>query len=537
MPPKKSCRKSKKKTKSAIKKTSTAPNPPQDQNFLNISYPYSSPSISIDDSDEFIIDLDNYEDSDEDFTNPINHSLHNFIQDDEYMKKKPSFIFPKVDNLDVYRGKKKRQALMKLPVHIFMNIISRLSIKPLAICRCVCKTWGSLIHHPSFIMMHYERVTKEFERKNCVLFYVSKTVLEEFEYEETGQVFSEMFLLEYEKDNCIENGVLVNPQFMPSKRVYELGCDDFKFEVVGSCNGLLCLAEPMWYDPIYVCNPVIGEYMILPATNKSMDCEIVSGIGFDQTANEYKVVKAVFSSRQMMEAEVYTLGSDKWRKIGSYSYPRFKTSAVFVEGGLHWIAADFQDPYELIFCFDMENEGFDIVSTPRSFRETSLDSDSYELHLGELGGRLCLFDYSFENRCEVWLMKKYGVGDSWRKDYIISRNVFGSRKVYFKPLKLMVNGNILLVVDNQYVACYETKKKRFRKLEVRLPPRFDAIVHAGTFISLRDFIEPANRNHCATTGEWYGTMKSITSHNPDIDVEGWKLNEKLRRLWRETHKH
>ncbi|KAL5725650.1 hypothetical protein ACHQM5_008771 [Ranunculus cassubicifolius] len=295
---------------------------------------------------------------------------------------------------------------------------------------------------------------------------------------------------------------------MPAKRVEEFKRSDLKFEVVGSCNGLICLADPVFYDPVYVCNPVIGEYMDVPSTCKRMGFEIFPGIGYDKVANEYKVLRAIFNFRDIdlrfkMEAEVYTLGSGKWKKVevGDHSYPVFKRSSsqVFVKGALHWIAADFKVP-ELIISFDMGKEEFNLVPPPAHFTETTPDddddddSDNYDLHLGELGGNLCLFDYSFDGPCNIWIMKEYGVQRSWTKEYVISDKMFGSTAVNFKPFKLMENGNILLVVDNQSVACYEPRRKRFRKLKIQLPSRFDAITHVGSFVSLRNFVEPEKRS-------------------------------------------
>ncbi|CAL9013805.1 unnamed protein product [Prunus brigantina] len=36
-----------------------------------------------------------------------------------------------------------------------------------------------------------------------------------------------------------------------------------KYEVVNSCNGLLCLSKPFINDPV-VCNPITGEFIHLP---------------------------------------------------------------------------------------------------------------------------------------------------------------------------------------------------------------------------------------------------------------------------------
>ncbi|KAL5725267.1 hypothetical protein ACHQM5_008429 [Ranunculus cassubicifolius] len=356
MPPKKN-RKNSKKNKNTAKSTPTTTippptttnsNPPPPSFFLDDYFPY--------DSDEYLedYDYDVLEDYD-DFTNPFDPSHHNFIKETRKNHSSSSIIIIKpVDDLDDHVKNGENQSLMKLPLDIFLDIISRLSIKPLAICRCVCKTWGTVIHHPRFSKLHHEKSTREIDRGfkiTSFLFHVSSTVLYEYRDDETMEVFSEILLVECEKEEGIEKGKVVNPQFMPAKRVEEFKRSDLKFEVVGSCNGLICLADPVFYDPVYVCNPVIGEYMDVPSTCKRMGFEIFPGIGYDKVANEYKVLRAIFNFRDIdlrfkMEAEVYMLGSGKWKKVevGDHSYPVFKRSSsqVFVKGALHWIAADFQ---------------------------------------------------------------------------------------------------------------------------------------------------------------------------------------------------
>ncbi|PIA63943.1 hypothetical protein AQUCO_00201334v1 [Aquilegia coerulea] len=396
-----------------------------------------------------------------------------------------------------------------------------------------------IVHHPRFIKMHHAKATQN--RYNVrVLVHVSVSLLFELKDDpENKQVFSEIILLESENDDEIEKAVLANPQFMPPK--LELKPSDLKFEIVGSCNGLVLLAAGAYYDPVYVCNPVIGEYMSLPASNKKMGFEILSGIGYDQVADEYKVVRLIINFMDptdvpncKMEAEVYTLGSGKWRKLGNFLYPLCKRSCqVLVKSSLHWLTHENRGSATII-AFDVGREEFQTMSSPPEFAHR-VDCEDCELDLAELGGYLCLFAYWFDNRCEIWVMKEYGVNTSWTKQHVVSRNVCGLRDVVFRPVTMMKNGNILLVIDNQSLVCYNPKRKRFRKLKIRLPPRFDAITHVGSFISLRDIAAPTNSKQCVNTRGWYGVMKSISSQNPDFDIEGWKLNEQLRRLWWENH--
>ncbi|OVA10982.1 F-box domain [Macleaya cordata] len=54
-------------------------------------------------------------------------------------------------------GIKKKNYYFFLPEEIIMEILSRLPVKSILLCRLVCKTWRSLIYNPSFAHMHLLR--------------------------------------------------------------------------------------------------------------------------------------------------------------------------------------------------------------------------------------------------------------------------------------------------------------------------------------------------------------------------------------------
>ncbi|PIA63944.1 hypothetical protein AQUCO_00201335v1 [Aquilegia coerulea] len=555
MPPKKNQRKSKKKT---ITKSNQHPSSSSSHNNITINPPpsffqFHDDDLPFDSDDDLPFDFSDYYDYGnydcqdyDDFTNPFDPSYDIASIIKEVVENKPPFALKvMVEDLDVFvrdGGSRASDALLKLPLDIFMDIITRISIQPLAVCRCVCKTWLTIIHHPRFTKTHHAKATQQLcNSTTSLLFHMSLSHLDELKASgNSKEGCSEVLLVEYDNDSGIEKGVFVNPLFMPPK--VDLNRPDLEnFEVVGSCNGLLCLAQPYYNDPIYICNPIIGEYMTLPKSWENRQFEIISGFGYDEVANEYKVIRMISTSVPSnfnLVVEVYTLGSGKWRKVGKFPYPNGKRSSqVFVKGALHWMVGDYgESNSELITAFDMGREEFQVVPLPPDFTTNTLDCQSSELSIGELGGQLCLFAYSVDNQFEVWVMKDYGVKDSWTKEYIISRKVPGFSKMRFKPVTIMKNGNILLVINKQALVYYDSKRKRFRKVKHELPPRFDLITHVGSLISLKDFALPTNTSqHSINSGRWYGLMKSITDSYPEFDLEGLKLMEQLKRLWSENH--
>ncbi|WRX29795.1 hypothetical protein QQP08_022282 [Theobroma cacao] len=62
-------------------------------------------------------------------------------------------------------------------------------------------------------------------------------------------------------DDMLTNNVKVN-----SKRRRSINARPKfdKFDIVNSCNGLLCLSEPVKYNPVIVCNLITGEFIKIP---------------------------------------------------------------------------------------------------------------------------------------------------------------------------------------------------------------------------------------------------------------------------------
>ncbi|KAF6173309.1 hypothetical protein GIB67_027004 [Kingdonia uniflora] len=258
--------------------------------------------------------------------------------------------------------------------------------------------------------------------------------------------------------NCYTfgNAVVVNPKIYPK----------LNFEVVGSCHGLICLSEEFYFDPIYVCNPVIGEYVRLPKAAKRTNYDIVSGLGFYQT-----------------------LGSNTWRNLGDVSYPLYgKYSEAFVNGSLHWMTYKCVGCHfsELIISFDISIEEVIVVPPPPGYSEPSHYKD-HSQSLGNLGGFLCLKDrLCGDDRLEIWIMKDYGVRSFWTKDYVICGQPSGLKNPFFPPhpLILLDSGNSVMQY-NDTLGFYDPKSRTFKDFGIhKIPLRFKAIIHVGSFISL-----------------------------------------------------
>ncbi|CAL5336327.1 unnamed protein product [Camellia sinensis] len=109
----------------------------------------------------------------------------------------------------------------------------------------------------------------------------------------------------------------------------------------------------LFNDPIYVCNPILGEYITLPKSpDRSIPIDYPSSFvafGFSLISNQCKVVRSVHPkvldpmtrlqvNGDYDEAEMYTLGEGSWRSIGKTPYIIVNDSfnAVLI-GACHWL--------------------------------------------------------------------------------------------------------------------------------------------------------------------------------------------------------
>ncbi|KAH7844089.1 hypothetical protein Vadar_024177 [Vaccinium darrowii] len=135
---------------------------------------------------------------------------------------------------------------------------------------------------------------------------------------------------------------------IPSKALqkFKPKCDvpTKELDVLSSCNGLIFFHCTCTYDPFVICNPVINEYVILPQIRKAFYDHCGSGFGFFSGTDEYKVLRFLSPSLgrgPKVEAEINTLGTNLWRRVGEGPlYLRGYSGGCFLNGALHWIVHD-----------------------------------------------------------------------------------------------------------------------------------------------------------------------------------------------------
>ncbi|KAF9590169.1 hypothetical protein IFM89_031773 [Coptis chinensis] len=359
-----------------------------------------------------------------------------------------------------------------LPDDITNNILARLHIRYLMRCRCVSRSWLVLISDPIFIDMHLKN------QRLLQLNNVEDTDVVVFDPDAFSTTNYYSMVLEHV--GCSNESLKPFP--LPP---FHFSRDD---ELVDSCNGLLCIWN-LGDKNIHIWNPITGEVLDIPSPNlmatqfESTDTHF--GFGYDSTRNEYKVVAISYPDdtdpdpKFIIVAEVWTLGLGSWRNIGDF--PFLPTTEYFsMDGSLHWQSNMYMNR-EIgvlgIGSFDVRNEKFQFVLLPPHLNSNP-DLDSVDL--GALGGCISAVDYSSPGRAEIWIMKHFGLQESWTKQYVLT---MAGEFRHTKLLCLLTRGEVLFVFNGDKLISCDPKTGQVKEVGLSSYYRVDWLPFVGTLVS------------------------------------------------------
>lgn len=437
-------------------------------------------------------------------------------------KRKGSTSGEEVNEFEDQQNQNLGISLTDLPSPISVDILARLSVKRIFICKRVCKTWRDLISSPDFAKLHFARGEAFPLVRSLDPSRVSRT-LYLVEPPEHSSGFDMMcgrplkMKLDTKLKIPLHNEELVIKSVgdanmnSHSKAGIKLRPQDHELNVVHSCNGFLLLSEPFKYsafvggsNPVMVCNPITREYINLPAaikydeSGKHMNA-MHYGLGFSPKTNQYKVIRtcghlARKGTYSGSVTEIHILGTGTWKRIGNAPSTLLHKvgSPTYLNGSLHWLCRE-DIISTCIMSFDLDNETFQSLSPPPFSPSTTSPSWNLGVTLGELRGYLCIYDGSGFEQPKVWVMKEYGVQGSWSKEFCFSTQTVGARCIYglfFEPISLLRNGAILLFHSLRGALYYrDAKKPGFRFLKFKGYKSFyESIAHIPSFISLKDAV-------------------------------------------------
>ncbi|KNA07355.1 hypothetical protein SOVF_172770 [Spinacia oleracea] len=336
-----------------------------------------------------------------------------------------------------------------VPMELTTDILSRMPVKSLFRFKLVSILLKNLMESQYFSKIYLENSLKN---NNCSLIFKINGTLHRSYLDHKNMVLKLNNLV-------IPRSFQLSPEQTRKLNQQNSAINDGKLvceriEVAGSCNGLVLIFSG--FHHIALCNPAFerkhGSFKILPCINYSgfeinpkTNCRNqrsnfrVFGFGYDGYSQCYKVVCLTQS-----KAFLYTLKKNNrlWKEIDLPCFESTTTSiinreqvlyiqaykhGVVTNNHLHWNITEYDDEIkkfakETILSFDLHKEEWVQVSVPDELNQGCTEKEGlklkpYIIDFGVLNGSLSLLTHclSDDKMNELWVMKEYGVKESWTR--------------------------------------------------------------------------------------------------------------------------
>ncbi|XP_059301380.1 F-box protein At3g07870-like [Lycium ferocissimum] len=357
------------------------------------------------------------------------------------------------------------------PPDLLIEILLKLPVKSLIRFLIISKSWYSLITDTSFISTHLNQKIKNTQSTLLVRHYNNSHNKEH--YSLFQDIKNTPFSLNFSTE--------LN---------FPLNCQLGYFRIVGTCNGVVCLCDDLFGElkSLVLWNPSIQKIttLPLPLINPQSPHMFVLGFGGTTTTTtnnnvddvEYKLVRLVYHKKNddgfaryniPPEVEIFSINTMVWRRVIGVEVKHFLVefmwSQVFLNGAVHWIAYDVDSANggvrSLVMSFSVGDEVFKAIMLP----EGLVSEIATNLSVMVFEGLLCVVKYQREidgGSCEVWVMKNYGVLESWSRLYRINLVEDMEKVVGFRS-----NGEVLFSTKGNEMVCYDPNSGDKKDLGIR----------------------------------------------------------------------
>ncbi|XP_058214435.1 putative F-box protein At3g16210 [Rhododendron vialii] len=369
-----------------------------------------------------------------------------------------------------------------LPLETVVDILARLSITSLGRCRCVCKSWHSLIADPFFInkQLCVNRHGRYIDGDRNHYFFLDSIFQRDCRNSSSRH---EPYFYSRHSLHCFET-------FEESKRLqFPTDIGDFSIQI-SSCNGVLCLLrchDRGYSYTIILWNPSINKFKILPKPGgqfeTSSPVDVSVGIGFVPRTNDYKVVRLMDMTRNSdvfyrPQIEMYSLNTDSWTTwTGTYDVQwRLcrKTSDASVNGAVHWTARkttwcdDDDNGSQLIVSFHLADEVLREICLPKchcglpnrnhGFISVIYEKLAFTIDCGDE-------DLFYQKVWEIWLLEDYNNDrESWTRFRTITMGPTCRNMV---PVQFLNNGEFVVCSGMGRLIVFDPKTQQIVAKELR----------------------------------------------------------------------
>ncbi|KAH6791927.1 hypothetical protein C2S52_002404 [Perilla frutescens var. hirtella] len=353
-----------------------------------------------------------------------------------------------------------------LPQEMIEEILSRLPVKSLWRFRCVSKSWRSLIGSKDFVKKHLHYSTRNANLARHRVLLASRHA---------------------NLSQCSLLSLFNKPDARALEFNFPTNVRLDSLSLVGCYNGLVCVLLNgkhfiLWNPSTRISKklPPTPTYDTMRLRGRSTTCY---GFGYDESSGDYKVFWSVSFNNESV-CKLYSLKSGSWKRTNVWDNISLRCcgQGKLASGRLHWQgtytqpdhyrSSDGNEKWEIV-ALDMNREVYGTVEQP------CYSEGRFRPFLGKLGECLSVLCY-YRTCIHVWVMKEYGVKESWEK--VIDVFIHPWNSLSLIPFCIGPEGEILLRQEGTFLIYY--KDNWFRRVGVgKLNSTYEAVIYVESLVS------------------------------------------------------